>query len=74
MILYHCLSARSFRPLWTLEEMGLPYELKVLPFPPPKITQAMIDAVAPYCKGESRDLAHHALEKAFATIRAEEQA
>jgi glutathione S-transferase len=32
--LYHCLSARSFRPLWTLEEMGLPYELKVLPFPP----------------------------------------
>ena len=34
MQLYHCLSARSFRPLWMLEEMGLPYELKVLPFPP----------------------------------------
>jgi glutathione S-transferase len=34
MILYHCLSARSFRPLWTLEEMGLAYELKLLPFPP----------------------------------------
>lgn len=32
--LYHCQFARSFRPLWTLEEMGLPYELKVLPFPP----------------------------------------
>lgn len=32
--LYHCVSARSFRPLWTLEEMGLPYELKMLPFPP----------------------------------------
>jgi glutathione S-transferase len=32
--LYHCLSARSFRCLWMLEEMGLPYELKVLPFPP----------------------------------------
>ena len=32
--LYHCLAARSFRPLWTLEEMGLPYSLKVLPFPP----------------------------------------
>jgi len=32
--LYHCHNARSFRPLWTLEEMGLPYELKVLPFPP----------------------------------------
>jgi glutathione S-transferase len=25
---------RSFRPLWTLEEMQLPYELKMLPFPP----------------------------------------
>ena len=32
--LYHCLSARSFRPLWTLEELGLPYTLHVLPFPP----------------------------------------
>jgi glutathione S-transferase len=32
--LYHCLSARSFRPLWLLEEMQLPYDLKVLPFPP----------------------------------------
>lgn len=32
--LYHCVSARSFRPLWTLEELGLPYELKILPFPP----------------------------------------
>ena len=34
MTLYHCMSARSFRPLWMLEELGLPYELKVLPFPP----------------------------------------
>jgi glutathione S-transferase len=32
--LYHCLDARSFRPLWMLEEMGLPYDLKMLPFPP----------------------------------------
>jgi len=32
--LYHCVSARSFRPLWTLEELGLPYELIMLPFPP----------------------------------------
>ena len=32
--LYHCADARSFRPLWTLEEMGLAYELKMLPFPP----------------------------------------
>ncbi len=32
--LYHCLAARSFRPLWALEELGLAYELKVLAFPP----------------------------------------
>ncbi len=32
--LYHCAGARSFRPLWTLEELRLPYELKMLPFPP----------------------------------------
>jgi glutathione S-transferase len=32
--LYHCSDARSFRPLWTLEELGLDYELKMLPFPP----------------------------------------
>jgi glutathione S-transferase len=34
LTLYHCSSARSFRPLWALEELGLPYELKMLPFPP----------------------------------------
>jgi glutathione S-transferase len=32
--LYHCADARSFRALWALEELGLPYELKLLPFPP----------------------------------------
>ena len=32
--LYHCTAARSFRPLWALEELGLSYELKMLPFPP----------------------------------------
>ncbi len=32
--LYHCFGARSFRPLWMLEELGLAYELKMLPFPP----------------------------------------
>jgi glutathione S-transferase len=34
IVLFHCMSARSFRPLWTLEELGLPYELRMLPFPP----------------------------------------
>ena len=32
--LWHCLDARSFRALWTLEEIGLPYRLEILPFPP----------------------------------------
>src|ERR1700710_2866823 len=32
--LYHCNAARSFRPLWMLEELGLAYDLKMLPFPP----------------------------------------
>lgn len=41
--LYHCLSARSFRPLWMLEEMGLPYELKVLPFPPRAFDKTYFD-------------------------------
>lgn len=34
MKLYHCTNSRSLRPLWTLEEMGLDYELEVMPFPP----------------------------------------
>ena len=32
--LYHAFNARSFRPLWALEALGLPYDLKMLPFPP----------------------------------------
>lgn len=34
LTLYHCADARSFRALWALEELGVPYELKLLPFPP----------------------------------------
>ena len=32
--LWHCKGARSIRPLWTLEEMGLDYELEVMQSPP----------------------------------------
>ncbi len=32
--LWHCADARSFRALWALEEIGLPYQLHMLPFPP----------------------------------------
>ena len=34
LTLYHCADARSFRALWALEELGVPYALKLLPFPP----------------------------------------
>ena len=34
MKLYHCKDARSLRALWTLEEMGLAYELVNMKFPP----------------------------------------
>ena len=32
--LWHCPDARSFRVLWALEELGLDYDLHLLPFPP----------------------------------------
>ncbi len=32
--LFHCADARSFRALWALEELGLDYELTLMPFPP----------------------------------------
>lgn len=32
--LYHCQDARSFRCLWALEELQLPYQLKPMAFPP----------------------------------------
>ncbi len=43
MKLYHCKGARSLRPLWTLEEMGLDYELEVMPFPPRARREGYLD-------------------------------
>lgn len=43
IMLYHCMSARSFRPLWMLEELGLAYELKMLPFPPRQFERAFLE-------------------------------
>ena len=40
--LHHCVSARSFRPLWLLEELGLPYQLKMLPFPPRALARSFL--------------------------------
>ncbi len=41
--LYHCVGARSFRPLWMLEELGLSYALKMLPFPPRVLEPAYME-------------------------------
>lgn len=41
--LYHCADARSFRALWALEEMELPYRLHVMPFPPRVRQPAYLD-------------------------------
>lgn len=41
--LYHCMSARSFRALWTLQELDLPCELKMLPFPPRAFRRDYLD-------------------------------
>lgn len=40
--LYHCYDARSFRPLWALEEVGADYELKMLRFPPRVFAKAYL--------------------------------
>jgi glutathione S-transferase len=42
-LLYHCVSARSFRPLWTLEELQVPYRLHMLPFPPRFTARAFLE-------------------------------
>lgn len=34
MKLWHCKDARSLRPLWALEELGLEFELETMGFPP----------------------------------------
>ncbi len=41
--LHHCVSARSFRPLWMLEELGAPYRLHMLPFPPRVLARSYLD-------------------------------
>ncbi len=43
LTLHHCISARSFRPLWVMEELGLPYELHVHPFPPRALAREYLE-------------------------------
>ncbi len=32
--IYSCDGSRGMRPIWTAEEMGLNYEVEMMPFPP----------------------------------------
>jgi glutathione S-transferase len=34
LTLYHCAGSRGLRPLWTMAEMGMACDVKLLPFPP----------------------------------------
>jgi glutathione S-transferase len=57
--LYHCFNARSFRPLWALEELGLDYELKMLPFPPRALAREYLQVnplgtIPAFIEGETR--------------------
>lgn len=71
--LWHCKDARSLRPLWALEEMGLDYELEVLPFPPRMLQRAYLEVnplgTVPFMQDgetqmtESSGICHYLVEK-----------
>lgn len=73
MKLYHCTRARSLRPLWALEEMGLAYELITMPFPPRSEYEGYLDinplgTVPTFVDGdltltESTAICHYLVEK-----------
>lgn len=50
MKLYHCKGSRSTRVLWLMEELGLEYELEVLPFDPKALQSADYLALSPFGK------------------------
>ena len=73
MKLWHCQDARSLRPLWALEEMGLDYELEVMPFPPRFLQREFLEinplGTIPYFVDgdahmtESTGICHYLVEK-----------
>jgi len=73
MKLWHCMDARSLRPLWALEEMGLDYELEVMPFPPRFLHKEFLQhnplGTIPYFEDgsarmtESTGICHYLVEK-----------
>ena len=73
MKLYHCPDARSLRPLWALEEMGLEYGLENMEFPPRATYPGYLDlnplgTVPTFVDGdltmtESTGICHYLVEK-----------
>ena len=73
MKLWHCHDARSFRPLWAFEEMGLPYDLEMMPFPPRFLHEGYTDinvlGTVPYFEDgetkmtESTGICHYLVER-----------
>jgi glutathione S-transferase len=71
--LYHCSGARSVRPLWTLEELGIDFELITMPFPPRYLHEGYKDmnpiGTVPFFKDgdvemtESAGIAQYLVEK-----------
>ena len=55
MKLYHAPRTRSVRIYWLLEELGVPYELEVVPFtPPPSGTGGSSSAAGTVVSGGGR--------------------
>lgn len=57
--LYHCISARSFRVVWMLEALRLPYDLRMLAFPPRAHDKSFLElnprgTVPLFIEGETR--------------------
>ncbi|WNC70837.1 glutathione S-transferase family protein [Thalassotalea psychrophila] len=73
MKLWHCYDSRSLRALWALEEMGLKYQVEVLPFPPRFLKKDYLDTnplgTVPFfedgdiCLTESTAICHYLVEK-----------
>lgn len=62
--LWHCADARSFRALWALEELELPYQLHMLPFPPrwrqPEYLQVNPLGTIPYLRDGAAEMTESA--------------
>jgi glutathione S-transferase len=73
MKLWHCRGARSLRALWALEEMGLEYDVHVMPFPPRFLEKDFLEVnvlgTVPYFEDgetrmtESSGICHYLVER-----------